>query len=120
MTTKSSERSIRYRSDRTLHIGFVVVLAAAMCRFAAWHGLNADTAPGLLAGVAFGGLYFLGMVRWPEPDGRQRIWLIAVIASWVALTYAVESYSWCAVPLTGDPRHRRAGPVGGPPVAQSG
>jgi signal transduction histidine kinase len=87
------------RFDRAIHVGFVLVLSASMFRFAAWHGVSRATLPQLSGGALLGGLYVAGAATLSGPGPRRRAWLLVTVAAWTALTIAVPSYGWCAVPL---------------------
>jgi len=87
------------RFDRTVHIGFVLVLSASMFRYGLWHGVSLVTLPRLAGGVLLGGLYLLGTALGRGPGRRRQIWLLVVVGGWTLLTLAVPAYGWCAVPL---------------------
>lgn len=87
------------RFDRTVHVGFFLVLIAATLRYLAWRGYVAEALPVLTFAGLICVVYLAGAVAYRQPGRAQTIWVLTLVALWATLTVTTPAYTWCAVPL---------------------
>ncbi|MER5642552.1 histidine kinase [Kitasatospora sp. NPDC002227] len=83
------------RLSLVMHAAFFVLLTASLARFLQRHPGDPRTPWVLGAGVLLGVVYLLGGAM----RERARVWLAAVLITWLVLVLLAPSCSWCAVPL---------------------
>ncbi|RPK79054.1 Signal transduction histidine-protein kinase/phosphatase DegS [Streptomyces sp. ADI97-07] len=94
------------RLATVMHVAFFVLLCSSLARFLMRHP-GAPATPWVVAlALALALLYVLGPVLGPkedlaprDPTAASRLWLAAVIGTWLTLVVLAPSFGWCAVPL---------------------
>jgi signal transduction histidine kinase len=93
-----AETAGQIRFARTVHVGFLLLLAVGALRYVIWRDDLPRALPALAAAAALAAVYLTGVVgdTW---RGHRQLWLLAVVAGWTGLTLWISPFSWCAVPL---------------------
>lgn len=88
------------RLTAVMHAAFFLLLAVALARFLLRHP-GEDRTPWIIALCAvLAAVYVAGFAARPRSTtAEQRVWLLLVVAVWVALVALAPSFAWCAVPL---------------------
>ncbi|MFI0242007.1 sensor histidine kinase [Streptomyces sp. NPDC016845] len=82
-----------------MHAAFFLLLAVALARFLLRHP-GEDRTPWIIALCAvLAAVYVTGFAPRSRSTAGQRLWLLLVVAVWVALVALAPSFAWCAVPL---------------------
>ncbi|MGW4232929.1 sensor histidine kinase [Streptomyces sp. NPDC004980] len=89
-----------------MHVAFFVLLCSSLTRFLIRHPSATGTPWVIALAVALALLYVLGPVLGPKedpapgnPTAANKLWLAAVIGTWLTLVVLAPSFGWCAVPL---------------------
>ena len=103
--TRSTPREPRPALDRTVDVGFALLLIVCALRYFAFHTL-AGTGVAVLALAIGAGISYAAAVVSVERTARlggsvtgQRIGLILATALWLPLTVIAPSFGWCAFAL---------------------